>query len=74
MDGPYDAPVSKVGQISIPMPVRKALGLDTDRRVHFLIPDFLEGAALMVPETVMHEWLRTGLDAAMAARLPRSDH
>jgi AbrB family looped-hinge helix DNA binding protein len=67
VDGPYDAPVSKVGQVSIPRPVRDRLGLSPGARVHFIVPDFLEGVALLVPEPVMHHWLSVGLEVALAA-------
>lgn len=68
MDGPYDAPVSKVGQVTVPQPVRDALGLGPGARAHFILPDFLEGVALLIPQPVMLRWLSDGIDVAMAKR------
>ncbi len=68
MDGPYDAPVSKQGQVTVPQPVREALGLGSGARAHFIIPDFLEGVALLVPEPVMLRWLSDGMEVAMGRR------
>lgn len=66
VDGPYDAPVSKVGQVTVPQPVRDALGLGPGARAHFVLPDFLEGVALLVPQPVMLRWLSDGIEVAMA--------
>lgn len=63
VDGPFDASISKVGQVSIPRPVRDALNLGD--RVHFIVPDFIEGVALLVPEATLQRWLQVGLDAAL---------
>ena len=65
MDGPYDAPISKVGQVTIPLPIREALKIDHPDRVHFLLADFLDGAALLVPEATLQRWLSIGLQSAM---------
>lgn len=72
VDGPYSAPISKVDQLFVPMPVLERLGLTTGSTAFFLVPDFLPSVALVIPEPVMHEWLKIGLDVVMATAQPRS--
>ena len=66
MDGPYGAKVSKVNQTSIPREICNKLGIGTGSHVHYIIPDFLDGVAILVPDETMKSWLSVGLEVALA--------